>query len=540
MAKKKEQTSEKENHSGLAKHVPHRCCSHGAPNIDEETFFGMSRRDFLVGLGAAGIGTWSLTSQARAAASRKPIAGMGLRIGTPLRVKPALVYQLRQRKEAWSWRPWGGLHSQSDVGKEAARIGKELKKLSSAVDFPMEVLPLARVSSEEQAGAVKDSDCDVILVYAASGSQAWLETLAASGKPNVMFLRHKSGPVYLWYEIAHPRFLRKNSDEYKESAMNVWDIVVDDYGEVLWRLRALYGLKNTLGTRIVAIGDAGGWGVGRQFGPITAREIWKLDIKPITYKELKPMIKKKMGDEKAIKEARCQTDEYLAQKGISLHTDKKFLVNAFLLTKVFKELMEQADAPAITVQGCMGTIIPMAQTTACMPLSLINDEGLMAFCESDFVVIPSGILLRYISGKPSFLNDPTHPHDGITTCAHCTAPRRMNGRDYEPTKILTHFESDYGAAPKVQFSKGQVITNLIPNFSSKKWIGFRGKIIDHPFYDICRSQFDCTIEGDWKKLLEDMQGFHWMTCYGDYLREVGYVLKKVGIEWQNITTGRST
>jgi hypothetical protein len=183
----------------------------------------------------------------------------------------------------------------------------------------------------------------------------------------------------------------------------------------------------------------------------------------------------------------------------------------------------------------MGTIMPMAETTACMPLSLLNDEGLMAFCESDFVVIPSGILLRYISGKPSFLNDPTHPHDGITTCAHCTAPRRMNGKDLEPVKVLTHFESDYGAAPKVQFCKGQVVTNVIPDFACKKWLGFRGKIIDHPSYDICRSQFDCTIEGDWKKLLEDMQGFHWMTCYGDYLREVGYALKKVGIEWQNIS-----
>ncbi len=41
-------------------------------------------------------------------------------------------------------------------------------------------------------------------------------------------------------------------------------------------------------------------------------------------------------------------------------------------------------------------------------------------------------------------------------------------------------------------------------------------------------------------LLEDMQGFHWMTCYGDYLNELGYALKKVGIDWQNITTGKTT
>jgi L-fucose isomerase-like protein len=341
--------------------------------------------------------------------------------------------------------------------------------------------------------------------------------------------------VYLWYEIAHPRFLRKTTDQYKEPGMDVWDIVVDDYGEVLWRLRALYGLKNAMGTRIVAIGDAGGWGEGGMSAPQIAREIWKLDIKPVAYSQLEPMLKKIRANERAVQQARRDTDEYLAQSGVSLHTEKKFLVNAFLLTAVFRQLMEEADAPAITVHHCMGTIMPMAETTACMSLILLNDEGLMAFCESDFFVIPAGILLRYISGKPSFFNDPTHPHDGITTCAHCTAPRRMNGKDLELVKVLTHFESDYGAAPKVQFRKGQVVTNVIPDFASKKWLGFRGDIIDHPSYDICRSQFDCTIEGDWKKLLEDMQGFHWMTCYGDYLREVGYALKKVGIEWQNIS-----
>jgi hypothetical protein len=498
----------------------------------------MNRREFIkaVGLGAAAAGTWQLSSQTRAAL-RRPLAGMGLRIGASLKVKPVLVYQLYKRSEATSWRPWGGLHSQSDVDGEAKRIADELTKLSASVDFPMEILSLSRVDSGAAAAAVGEIDCDVILVYAASGEQVWLETLAASDTPNVMFLRHKSGPVYLWYEIAHPRFLRKTTDEYKQPNMDVWDIVVDDYGEMLWRLRAIYGLKNTLGTKIVAIGDAGGWGQGGRAAPQIAREVWKLDIKPVAYSQLGPMIENIKADQKAVQQARRDTDQYLAQSGVSLHTDRIFLVNAFLLTRVFKRLMEEADAPAITVNHCMGTIMPMAETTACMPLSLINDQGLMAFCESDFVVIPAGILLRYISGKPSFFNDPTHPHDGITTCAHCTAPRRMNGKDYEPVKVLTHFESDYGAAPKVQFRKGQVVTNLIPDFACKKWLGFRGKIIDHPSYDICRSQFDCTIEGDWRRLLEDMRGFHWMTCYGDYLREVGYALKKVGIEWQNISEG---
>jgi len=111
----------------------------------------------------------------------------------------------------------------------------------------------------------------------------------------------------------------------------------------------------------------------------------------------------------------------------------------------------------------------------------------------------------------------------------------MDGHSCEPAHIYTHFESDYGATTKVEFRKGQLITNIIPDFHSEKWVGFRGNITDHPFLDICRSQFDCTIDGSWKKLLKDMRGFHWMTCYGDYLEEIAYAAKKVGIEFENIS-----
>jgi hypothetical protein len=39
--------------------------------------------------------------------------------------------------------------------------------------------------------------CIYIGVFGASGPQQWLEILAAAKKPNILFVRHKSGPVYL-------------------------------------------------------------------------------------------------------------------------------------------------------------------------------------------------------------------------------------------------------------------------------------------------------------------------------------------------------
>jgi len=378
-----------------------------------------------------------------------------------------------------------------------------------------------------------------MMIYGATGGVGTMEALISPDRRNLVFVRHKSGPIYLWYEIVHPRLLRKTVDEYGQPGLEPYDVIVDDYGEVLWRLRAFYALKNSVGSRIVAIGGASGWGAGGQQAPHVAVEKWKMDIQTVPYPDLGQMIQSARADAQRVRRAEAEAEQYLAEPGISLRTDKGFVVRAFLLTHIFEELMSEAGAQAITVNACMGTIMPMAETTACLPLSLINDSGALAFCESDFAVIPSGVLLNHIAGTPVFLQDPTYPHDGVVTVAHCTAPRKMDGKRAEETLIVTHFESDYGAAPKVNMRIGQEITMIDPDFADERWIGFRGTIVAHPFHAICRSQIDVAIDGDWRKLMEEMRGFHWMLAYGDHLKETGYALRKLGIQWYNLTDDRS-
>jgi hypothetical protein len=449
----------------------------------------------------------------------------------PLRVQPVLVYQLYKRRKQTSWRPWGGLMEERDVAAEKERIGKELDQMRASADFPLEILGLETATSAAEAAAIAGREYDVALMYAASGPGNAYEAMNAPGKWNIMFVRHRSGPVYLWYEIAHPRYLRKTVDEYGEPGMDWRDVVVDSIDDVVWRLRALAGLRNTLGKRIVCVGGASGWGKGGQQAPYLAGSVWKFDLQTVPYEELGARIEAARRDEKLVNRAHAEADRYLRQRGVRLETDAEFVRNAFVLNEVFHALLAEAATDAITINHCMGTIMPISRTTACLPLSLLNDDGYLAFCESDFVVIPSGVLLHYISGKPVFLNDPTYPHHGVVTLAHCTAPRKMDGERLEPVRILTHFESDFGAAPKVEMRKGQVVTNLIPDFRARRWVGFEGEIIDSPFLPICRSQIDVRIKGDCDKLAQQMQGFHWMTCYGSYLRETGYALKKVGIDW---------
>ena len=494
---------------------------------------GATRRQFLYSVGA-------LTAMAAAAPAISRAAQQALPKRGPmprqlLKVQPVLTYEIPKRREATSWRNWGGIQTEKDALAERDRIGRELEGLSARTDFPIEIRPTEMVLDAEQAARVAQGSHDTLLLFAAGGGGSLLEKLTVAGRSNIMFLRHDPGPVYLWYEIAHPRFLRKTVDDYGQAGWDVHDVVVDDMSEVLWRLRALSGLKNTLNKKMVAVGGASGWGRGGREAPAHTREIWKMDLVDFPYQELGGRIqaaRKKAGLAEA---CAAEAQRYLRERGVSLQTARPFVENAFVLTEVFKDILDEARTDAITINNCMSTIMPMSETTACMPLSLLNDDGYLAFCESDFVVIPSGVLLHYISGKPVFLNDPTYPHGGTVTLAHCTAPRRMDGERMEPVKILTHFESDYGAAPKVEMKIGQACTNLVPDFANRKWVGFDGTIVANPFLDICRSQIDVKIHGNSIALLEEMKGFHWMMSYGSYLRETGYALRKVGVDLHNVS-----
>jgi len=491
---------------------------------------GVTRRQFMAAGGLAAAASWSLAALANDAPAAKP-SERQQPILRPLKVQPVFNCEIYQRKPATSWRVTGAIQTEEELRDEEQKIRRDLETMAAAADFPLQVAPLITVRTVEQAAAVTKQQYDVLVMYAARRNRPVLEALAVPEKWNLMFVRHRSGPLYYMYIGAHTHFLRKARDQFGQPGMDVHDIVVDDHGELLWRLRAFFGLKNTLGKRVVAVGGAGGWGADGKEAPGHAQQTFQWEFHNVPYPELGGRIQRARQDERLVRHCRAEADKYLAGQRVTLETPKEFVYQAFLLAEVFRDLLDEAQTDAITVNSCMSTIMPISETTACLPLTLLNDDGYMAFCESDFVAIPSGVLMRYVSGKPVFLCNPSFPHRGMLTVSHCTAPRKMDGKNLEPARILTHYESDYGAAPKVEMRKGQEITLVDPDFAGRRWLGFTGEIQETPDYPICRTQLDVGLKCDDERLAEEVRGFHWMVAYGNHLREIGYAVKKAGLEW---------
>lgn len=461
-----------------------------------------------------------------------------LAVGRALRVQPVLMYATPQKRELTSWKSWGGVLDEESASQEVERIQNELQAMKSKAEFGMEILPVLKVKSPEEAKNALKENYDVVMVFPASGSGTLLQACVPAEKDALIFVRHRNGPTYYWYEALSTAYLqtdgeRDSAEPPRLGRTHVDDVAVDDFDEVLWRLRALYGVANLRGSRIVALG--GVWGKYAPDAPEIARRQYGMEVVEIGYDAFAPRIQKALGDSIVMARAEKQAVRYLALPGTSLETDRPFVVNAFVVYELFKQLMQENEATAFTVKECMSTIIPMSKTTACLSLSLLSDEGRIAFCESDFVVIPAGLLLRHIAQTPVFLHNSTFPHKGILTCAHCSAPRRMNGDRYEPVRILTHEESEYGAAPKVEIPLGQEVTFIDPEYTKGRWLGFRGHVEDNPFLPICRSQQDVRIQGDWKELLNEVRDSHWLMAYGSYLNEAGYAARKLGVRWENLS-----
>lgn len=457
----------------------------------------------------------------------------------PLVVKPILTYPLPTRQHQTSWRNWGGLETEEDAAKEAACIQVELDRLRSAADFPLRFLPLAKVRGAAQLAAIEDiAKADALLFYAAGDGAGdlmaevnWIERL---GKDTVFFVRHRSGPLYYWYEGASARFLRQHTDTQATRTVRFDDTVVDQMDEVLWRLRALCGLRATLGSRILVVGwpDRGGWLDQRTIQQV--RRVWKLDIRGVSYQQLGKLLDAERQDRRAVEAARRRAEAYLKLPGTTLQTDFRFVLEAFLLEGVLLGLMQREDCRAVTAAACMSAIMPIAQTTACLPMSTLNDAGYLALCEADFGAIPAGMLLANLAGRPMFFCAPGFPHDGAITLAHCSAPRRMDGKTLAPARIMTHFESDYGAAPRVQMTAGQDVTMVMPDYAGKRYVGLSGRIEGNTGVDVCRTQIEVRLAVPSLLVAERMHGYRWVLVYGDYLRETGYALRRVRIAWERL------
>jgi L-fucose isomerase-like protein len=200
---------------------------------------------------------------------------------------------------------------------------------------------------------------------------------------------------------------------------------------------------------------------------------------------------------------------------------------ALRLYKAIKEVAVEHRLDALTIK-CFDVIKDIG-TTACLPLALLNSEGIVAGCEGD---VPSTIamMIAYKStGKPGFMANPSVFYPDSILLAHCTAPITIAGEGYE---LKTHFESGIGVGVAAHIPVGEDVTvfRITPDLRTMRI--FRGTIEKgSPFSnEHCRTQVKVKVSFDPKILLEDSIGNHHVLVLGNEVETIKMTGKLLGMK----------
>ncbi len=90
------------------------------------------------------------------------------------------------------------------------------------------------------------------------------------------------------------------------------------------------------------------------------------------------------------------------------------------LYRAIKKVCEEEKLEALTL-SCF-KLIEQIDTTGCLALSLLNDDGIMAGCEGDLQSIFTLLVVKSLTGKDGFMANPSmiNTRTNELILAHCT------------------------------------------------------------------------------------------------------------------------
>ena len=204
-------------------------------------------------------------------------------------------------------------------------------------------------------------------------------------------------------------------------------------------------------------------------------------------------------------------------------TTERDLLDSLKIYLAINQICQENNCTCATVR-CF-SIIEKLKATGCLALALLNDEGIDAACEGDLQSLLSMILVRRVTGMPSFMANPSamSKDNHTTTFAHCTVPTTMCRR----YGFRSHFESQCGLAVAGEFSPSEVYTIF-------KW---GGEKLDRFFVEeavsvvapsnenLCRSQLTLNFYNP-EYMLNNPIGNHHIIVKGAFADKLRTALKR--------------
>jgi L-fucose isomerase-like protein len=204
---------------------------------------------------------------------------------------------------------------------------------------------------------------------------------------------------------------------------------------------------NPIEEKLGLIGKPSDWLIASQYPLELYREKFKINVVYIPIEEAIENFKNVSEVE-----AKALAFELINNAKNVFNVDLEEVTRGFKFYLSLREIIRKYNLNYVSVR-CFDIIKPL-DTTGCIALSQLTDEGFIAGCEGDLPSTISMILLRRVSSKTPFMANVSYIEEKedslFITLAHCTiALSAVNGFN-----LRTHFETDKGVGIEGFFPHG--------------------------------------------------------------------------------------
>jgi L-fucose isomerase-like protein len=191
-----------------------------------------------------------------------------------------------------------------------------------------------------------------------------------------------------------------------------------------------------------------------------------------------------------------------------------------------KKVINHHHLSTLTLR-CFDLLKPL-ETTGCLALARLNDEGIVAGCEGDIPALITMMVNRFITGKPSFMANPSQVdvEKKRLTVAHCTVPMTM----VPSFGFRTHFESGIGVGIAGTFPEEtpMTITKIGDQHMDRYYVA-EGNLSAHKASEeLCRTQMTILLNTGIDYFLNNPLGNHHIFSTGRHAQRFKEIMKLVG------------
>nr|WP_320120018.1 hypothetical protein [uncultured Marinifilum sp.] len=199
--------------------------------------------------------------------------------------------------------------------------------------------------------------------------------------------------------------------------------------------------------------------------------------------------------------------------------------NASKIYNILNDCVLEEKLDAITVE-CF-PLVRQKAVTACLALSLFNDQQIPAGCEGDLASIVGMMFAKAVSGSIPWMANVARISKESTLFAHCTIGKNL----LSDCKVTTHFETGLGTAIQGMYRYND-ITVFRMNSSLTKAFITTGQVLDRPQYaTACRTQIEVKLpDTAVDTLKENPLGNHHLILQGNQTEKLKLACALIGIE----------